>query len=231
MVNVTYVEKGKQKTSCVRRGEWVSKVKTQLKKDIVAHYEKQLITFKAKELKEMVDKCVESNSLDSLPVGIQEQYILTDVYKMGRRNKWVSESPVQTQLRKDLKDIGLEAVEIEMLLVECASKNSLEPLIEHLDIENYVLEDHYIYGEVNQENVDKLIADFAKDIEAIIAKGTEEDNWQREPIGDSQSFYCNVLCGYKKYCKYYTDYRKQITEYTSENFTSNDDLLNELENL
>lgn len=233
MISVTYTEKDKPKTSTCGRSEWVSKVKTQLKKDIATHYEGKLCqALTNKELKMLVNKCVDDNNLDSLPIEIQDQYILTEVYKMARRHNWIAETPIQSQLRRDLKELELEAVEIEMLLVECASKNSLDPVSKHLDITNYQIQDCYIYGEVNQANADELIQRFCKDIEDITAKGIQEDMWEREPIGDNDSFYCNVLCGYKRHCKYYTKYLNDRNMYSSnKEVLSNDDLLSELEEL
>ena len=81
MTTVTYVEtvkdKSKTKTSTCLKSEWVSKVKTQLKKDLQA-YDEELTT---QQLKELVNECVENNSLETLPKEIQDKYVLNDVVK------------------------------------------------------------------------------------------------------------------------------------------------------
>ena len=156
MTTVTYVEtvkdKSKTKTSTCLKSEWVSKVKTQLKKDLQA-YDEELTT---QQLKELVNECVENNSLETLPKEIQDKYVLNDVVKTVRRHKWVKESPIQTQLRKDLKLAEVDEITTEMKLVECADLNSLEPIKDFIDISNYILEDAYVYGIINDETVEDL---------------------------------------------------------------------------
>lgn len=237
MTNVTYVEttpkETKQKTSCCLKSEWVSKVKTQLKKDIITYYENEGTTFKAKELKEMVDECVNSNSLVTLPQGIRDMYVREDVVKTARRHKWVGDSPIQTQIKKDLKRAEVDDITIEMLLVDCASQNSLDPVKDKIDVTNYELSDAMVYGTITQETIDDLIKELSGDIDLINSKSKDkEEDWAREPIGDSDSFYCNVLCGHKKNCKYYKDYITNRDMYTGgATSQETDDLLNELNNL
>lgn len=236
MINVSYVEKDKPKTSCCLKSEWVSKVKTQLKKDIVAYYEKQGQTFTAKELKAMIDECVGNNKLDSLPQEIQDMYVLDDVVKTVRRHKWVKESPIQTQIRKDLKLAGVDTIEQEMLLVECADNNSLEPVKDIIDVDNYVLSDAYVYGIINDETIEDLKKSLCDNIEIIRSKGQDEEKWEREePIDEQTSFYCSILCGQRKNCKYYQKYKEDKERYEAsghiENDSSNDELLDELMNL
>jgi hypothetical protein len=228
MVNVTYMEKDKLKTSCVKRTEVVNKIKTQLKKDIKDFYEDMT----AKELKALVDNCIELNSLSSLPQEIQDKYVLSDVIKIGSRHNWVNTSTLLTQLKKDLKDVGLEAIEVETLIIDCVSDNSLTPLMDYIDIDNYVLKDAYIYGEVNEINVKDLIKGMCNDITDITERGLEDCNWTIDKIEKDSEFYCNVLCGYKKHCKYYTKYLEELKQYTAEGCNKEDfNLIAELENL
>lgn len=236
MINVSYIEKDKPKTSCCLKSEWVSKVKTQLKKDIVAHYEKQGQTFTAKELKAMIDECVANNNLDSLPQEVQDIYVLEDVVKTVRRHKWAKESPIQTQIRKDLKLAGVDTIEQEMLLVECADSNSLEPVKDIIDINNYVLSDAYVYGIINDETISDLKKSLCDNIEIIKSKGQDEEKWEREePIGEQESFYCSILCSQRRNCKYYQKYKEDKERYEAsgkiEVSGSNDELLEELMNL
>lgn len=237
MTTVTYVEtvkdKSKTKTSTCLKSEWVSKVKTQLKKDLQA-YDEELTT---QQLKELVNECVENNSLETLPKEIQDKYVLNDVVKTVRRHKWVKESPIQTQLRKDLKLAEVDEITTEMKLVECADLNSLEPLKDLIDISKYVLEDAYVYGIINDETVEDLKRSLCENIEIIKANGEDEAKWERLlPIGEQDSFYCSVLCSQRKNCKYYDQYKKQKEMYTAEGCVerqemSNDSLLDELMNL
>ena len=237
MTTVTYTEtvkdKSKEKTSTCLKSEWVSKVKTQLKKDLQA-YDEELTT---QQLKELVNECVENNSLETLPKEIQDKYVLNDVVKTVRRHKWVKESPIQTQLRKDLKLAEVDEITTEMKLVECADLNSLEPIKDFIDISNYILEDAYVYGIINDETVEDLKRSLCENIEIIKANGEDEAKWERLlPIGEQDSFYCSVLCSQRKNCKYYDQYKKQKEMYTAEGCVerqemSNDSLLDELMNL
>lgn len=238
MTTITYVEtvkdKSKEKTSTCLKSEWVSKVKTQLKKDIVSHFGESLSN---KEVKALVDECVSNNSLETLPKEVQDKYVLNDVTKTVRRHKWVKESPIQTQIRKDLKFAEVDEITTEMKLVECADLNSLEPISDLIDVSNYILEDAYVYGIINNETVEDLKRSLCENIEIIKANGKEEAKWERFlPIGEQEAFYCSVLCSQRKNCKYYDQYRKDKERYTTEGCVqsqemSNDSLLDELMNL
>ena len=238
MVNITYKENGKLKTSCVKRNEWVSKIKTQLKKDI-KEYNPEISN---KELKNIIDLCVNSNNINNIPDNINNReniingYVLSDVIKTGTRYNWVNTPTLITQLRKDLKEVIDEdnLAEIEIILIDAIKENSLKPLSKYLDINNYVLEDAYVYGEVNQENVDNLISEMCDDINKINRKGMEVEEWSIDGIDKNKEYYCNVLCGYKKHCDYYTEYLKELKEYTAEGCLekqSDNDILKELEGL
>jgi hypothetical protein len=240
MTTVTYVEtvkdKSKEKTSTCLKSEWVSKVKTQLKKDIIAHYGEAL---SSKEVKALLDECVDNNNLNTLPKELQDKYILNGVTKTVRRHKWVKESPIQTQLRKDLKLAEVDDITTEMKLVECADLNSLEPIKDLIDISNYILEDAYVYGIINDETISDLKKSLCENIEIIKANGEDEAKWERLlPVSEADSFYCSVLCGQRKNCKYYEQYKKDKERYTAEGCVnnqnetmSNDNLLDELMNL
>lgn len=238
MISVTYTEttpkETKEKTTTCLRSEWVSKVKTQLKKDIISNYEKHgLEVPKAKDLKAMIDECIDTNSLSTLPKEVQDLYVLSDVVRTARRHRWVKESPIQTQIRKDLKLAGVDDIDIEMKLVDCAEVNSLEPVKELIDITTYQLNDAYVYGVINEDTIADLISELCNDINLINSKSKDnEDDWEREPITEADSFYCTVLCGHKKNCKYYKQYREDKTRYTAEDTgLDTQDLLAELNDL
>ena len=236
MVNVTYKEKENIKTSCVKRNEWVNKIKTQLKKDI-KEYNPNLSN---KELKNIIDLCIEDNDINKIPeninnrVDIINSYVLSDVIKTGTRYNWVNTSTLLTQLKKDLKEVIDDSAKVEVLIIDTINENSLEPLKEYLNINNYVLEDAYVYGEVNKDNINLLISEMCKDINEITNKNTDEQCWEIDRIDKSKEYYCNVLCGYKKHCKYYSEYLKELKAYTVESCLEkqeNNDILRELEGI
>lgn len=232
MINVTYNVKDKSKTSCCKKEEWVSKVKPQLRA-----YIKDLIPdITSKDLKLLADACVEENSLDNLPDEIRDvvksKFELSNVVRTARRSKWVKEASIQTQLRKDLKNNDVLDIEIEMLLIDCADKNSLEPVKDLIDINNYKLHDCYVYGEVSEETINNLQDELCKDIVTIKLNGAEESKWEIDGITEEMQFYCNTLCGYKKKCKYYKKYIQEKSLYTGVKADMTDeDLMKELDNL
>lgn len=232
MISVTFIEKGKEKTSTCLKSLWVSKVKTQLKKDIVTHYEKQDKTFTNKELKAMIDKCVEDNNLDPLPKEIRDMYVLNDVIKIVRRHKYVKE--IASQIKKDLKLAEVNDIEMEILLVECMEGNTLEPIKDLINLDNYEFGDAYVYIDINDDTINELKESLCRNIDIINSRGKKEENWQRtKPIEEREGFYCSVLCSQRNNCKYYKEYKEVEKMYTVTlgEDADNDDLLNNLLNM
>lgn len=223
MVNVTYLKDDKYTTSCVKKSELISKIATQLKKDILAHNPDA----NTKEVVAQIKQWKADNDFSALPQWLQDRYTLSDVVKTGERHKWVES--IKTQLKKDLKDYGYTDVDIELNLMDCIVDNSLDSLPKEI-ADNYILEDAYLYGEINQENIDNLIEGMVNDIIAINAKGRDESKWECNKIStEPNSYYCNTLCGVRKDCKYYQKFLEDLKaqEYVKEDI----DILTELENL
>ena len=133
-----------------------------------------------------------------------------------------------------IKEVIDDSAKVEVLIIDTINENSLEPLKEYLNINNYVLEDAYVYGEVNKDNINLLISEMCKDINEITNKNTDEQCWEIDRIDKSKEYYCNVLCGYKKHCKYYSEYLKELKAYTVESCLEkqeNNDILRELEGI
>lgn len=222
MINVTYECNGKSKTSCVKKDELISKIKTQLKKDLVLEYP----NLKPKEIKSMLDELIERNSLSSLPQSIQDKYKLSDVIKQGERHKWIAS--IRTQLKKDMKEHGYSDCDAEITYNECLMNNNLDILPDGIK-DNYKLEDCYVYGIVDEYNINKLINQMTTDINDINSKGKDETNWTENKVCNNDTYYCNVLCGVKKHCKYYSQYLDSLK---NEKYSKEDiDILTELENL
>lgn len=221
-INVTYKKNNKLTTSCLNIDDWVNSIKTQLKKDIKEFYDNK----NTKEIKAMLDNCIAENSLQSLDESIQQKYKIEECFKIGDRNNWVNS--IKTQLKKDIKEHynNLEEFEIDIKVADCIRENSLQSL-DKLIQENYMLEDCYIYGEVNEETISDLKNNIIEDINNIISKGKEEENWKRESINKNEEYYCNVLCGVRKICPYYKEYLKTLNE----SYQEESDLIKELESL
>lgn len=226
MINVTYLKNGKHTTSCVKKLELISKIAPQLKKDMLEHDPDA----DPKEVNAAIKQWKLDNDFSNLPQWLQDRYTLSSVVKVGERHKWVEN--IKTQLKKDLIEYGLSDMEAEIMYLDCVESNSLDGVPVEV-FTNYVLQDAYVYGEVNKENIDRLVDNMTKAIKEIQAKGVDDSSkWEDNKTStDKSMYYCNNLCGVKKECKFHIEYinelKKQNEEYQKEDI----DILTELENL
>lgn len=226
MINVTYLKNGKHTTSCVKKLELISKIAPQLKKDIFEYHPDA----DPKEVNAAIKQWKLDNDFSNLPQWLQDRYTLSPVVKVGERHKWVEN--IKTQLKKDLIEYGLSDMEAEIMYLDCVESNSLDGVPEEV-FKNYILQDAYVYGEVNEENIDRLVDNMIKAIKEIQAKGVDDSSkWEdNKTLTDKSMYYCNNLCGVKKECKFYQlkmeELKKQNEEYQKEDI----DILTELENL
>lgn len=223
MINVTYLKGDKYTTSCVKKSELIAKIATQLKKDMLEHDPNT----NTKEVTATIKQWKVDNDFTALPEWLQKRYVLSDVVKTAERYKWVES--VKTQLKKDLKEYGLTDIEIELQYTDCVVDNNLESLPEEVKA-NYILEDAYVYGTMNQQNIDNLVEDMIANIIQINDNGTDESKWTSNKLkSEPGSFYCNNLCGVRNDCKYYKEFLEQLK---AEQYVKEDiDILTELENL
>lgn len=124
------------------------------------------------------------------------------------RHKWVKEC--ENQIKQELIEYYPDMLdwEIDILLQECTDKNNLKNLPKEIQ-NKFSLSDCIVYIDVNEEaikNLEKYLLCKVKEIN----HRTENNDWDREDIDKKDSFYCNMLCGVKKHCKYYKDYVKNI---------------------
>jgi hypothetical protein len=141
----------------------------------------------------------------------------------AERNKWVE--AIKTPLKKDIKEFyKIDDWEVDLKYEECVRNNDLSPLEKAIQ-DKYILDDCYVYAEVNEEEIEKLKLDLVNKINEIKNNGEEELFWERDEINDSESYYCNVLCSVKKHCKYYKEYLNKLGLKNKED----DDILNDLD--
>lgn len=226
MVAVTYMKNGKLTKSTMRREEMIKKLSPQLKKDMLELYP-ELTT---KELKENINILIEDGSLESLPIEIKSKYTIEDVVKCGERHKWVES--IKTQLKKDLILYGLSEVDAEIMYLDCLKANNLD-LVPSEVSKNYILEDAYLYGEVSQENIDRLLDNMNKSIKEIELKGVDyPTKWEDNKISeDKTAYYCSNLCGVRKECKFYQEYIEELKKQNEGYQKETVDILTELDNL
>jgi hypothetical protein len=68
---------------------------------------------------------------------------------------------------------------------------------------------------MTDEKVDELKQYIINTVHAIESKDKDnKDEWKAVEINKQNSFYCSVLCGHRKHCKYY----KQFLEDNSDSF-------------
>ena len=172
MINVTYLKNGKHTTSCVKKLELISKIAPQLKKDMLEHDPDA----DPKEVNAAIKQWKLDNDFSNLPQWLQDRYTLSPVVKVGERHKWIES--IKTQLKKDLIEYGLSDMEAEIMYLDCVESNSLDGVPEEV-FKNYILQDAYLYGEVSQENIDRLVDNMTKAIKEIQAKGVDDSSkWE-----------------------------------------------------
>lgn len=150
---------------------------------------------------------------------------------IGERSKWVKK--VEKQLRKDMVAhyTNLEEWEIDIMLNECIANNNLDTIDESIR-KNYVLSDAYVYIDINDETIQILKDYLIGQIEMVSAKDKDnEADWDREEIGDGGSYYCSVLCGVRKHCKYWKNYLKRQEEDIQTRTTDTENIMAELDAL
>lgn len=226
MINVTYLKNGKHTTSCVKKLELISKIAPQLKKDIFEYHPDA----DPKEVNAAIKQWKLDNDFSNLPQWLQDRYTLSPVVKVGERHKWVES--IKTQLKKDLIEYGLSNMEAEIMYLDCVESNSLDGVPFEV-FTNYVLQDAYVYGEVNEENIDRLVDNMIKAIKEIQAKGVDDSSkWEdNKTLTDKSMYYCNNLCGVRKECRFYQEHIEELKKQNEEYQKEDIDILTELENL
>ena len=226
MVAVTYMKNGKHTTSCVKKLELISKIAPQLKKDIFEYHPDA----DTKEVNAAIKQWKLDNDFSNLPQWLQDRYTLSPVVKVGERHKWVES--IKTQLKKDLIEYGLSDMEAEIMYLDCLKANNLD-LVPSEVSKNYILEDAYLYGEVSQENIDRLLDNMNKSIKEIELKGVDDPTkWEDNKISeDKTAYYCSNLCGVRKECKFYQEYIEELKKQNEGYQKETVDILTELDNL
>ncbi|WJV20810.1 PD-(D/E)XK nuclease family protein [Rossellomorea marisflavi] len=127
--------------------------------------------------------------------------------KMCNRGKWVKE--IKKSLEKDLHNLGIEEFELELLLDKAIEENKLTYLPTEIQ-SKYWLEDCVVEYKATEDNLNELKDYVLKTINEIESKNKKnEDEWEPVEIDKYNSFYCSVLCGHRKTCKFYKQYLEE----------------------
>jgi hypothetical protein len=132
--------------------------------------------------------------------------------KMCNRGKWVKE--IKTQVEKELHKLNIDDFELELLLDKATEDNNLDSLPKEVQ-QQFWLEDCIVEYEITDEKIDELKRYVVDTVDKIESKDYEdESDWKPVEINKQNSFYCSVLCGHRKTCKFY----KQFLEENADSF-------------
>jgi hypothetical protein len=132
--------------------------------------------------------------------------------KMCNRGKWVKE--IKNPLEKALGELGIDDFELEMMMDKAIEDNNLKGLPQDIQ-DMFWLEDCIVEYDTSDENMNELKQYIRNTINKIESKDpNNEDDWTPVDINKSNSFYCSVLCGHRRTCKYY----KQFLKDNADNF-------------
>ncbi|MGG1363561.1 PD-(D/E)XK nuclease family protein [Bacillus velezensis] len=124
--------------------------------------------------------------------------------KMCNRGKWVKE--IRMQLEKEMRTLEYDDFEIDLLLDNAVKENNIDCLPEEIK-NKYWLEDCLVEYEVTEEKINELKEYITDTVKKIENKDREDETqWEPVKIDKYNSFYCSVLCGHRKTCKFYKDF-------------------------
>lgn len=144
----------------------------------------------------------------------------------AERTKWVDK--IKTPLKMYIKDHNesLEAWEIDLMVDECIKNNSLKTLDKSIQ-DKFQLDDCYVYIDINEKAIQDLENKLVTAINKINKKGDDENEWWRNEIESHEEYYCSVLCGVSRFCKYYKQHLESIGIKQKEE----DDIIKDLEDI
>lgn len=127
--------------------------------------------------------------------------------KMCNRGKWVKE--MRSAFEKEMFTLGIEEFELEMLLDKAVEDNEITGLPKEIQ-DKYWLEDCIVEYEITDEKVEEVKNYILGTIKAIDEKNpADEKEWKPVEIDKYNSFYCSVLCGHRKTCKFYKKFLEE----------------------
>lgn len=189
-VNVTFkLKNGTEKVTKAERREWVKHIEKKITKDF------QDVRKDIEKLQKEIGKLERKIKMKKTTPEEAEGYNV----EIGK---------VEEQINQ-LKPFAMEDFEITPIVQTAIEENTLESLPEFIQ-EKYSVDNCYIDVELTQDIIDDFEKSLVGTLDTIVQK-TAEDNpdeaFDRERIGNADSFYCNTLCDMKDHCKFYEDYK------------------------
>lgn len=191
------------------------KTSSKFKKEDLLHHGRQLIVYgmgleqagyTIEDLAWIMLKYVEVKYMGYARVNAKNKTEITKVIQRGKLAKELS-----GVVEKLMTAAGYDNVDIEIILSEFRSTNSMESLPE--DIRNQITVaqyiEHYPYTEENKKEALDYINSRADQFEELQKRG--EDAWIPVDITQKESFYCNNLCTYREICPHIKAYNDLMT--------------------
>ena len=89
--------------------------------------------------------------------------------------------------------------------------NSITPITGGFDIPYVIVKDNQVELLITLALTGySLTKELIEAIELINQRGINEENWERDEISQEDEFYCSVLCGQRKNCKYYKAHLEKL---------------------
>jgi hypothetical protein len=123
--------------------------------------------------------------------------------KMCNRGKWVKEC--DSVIRKELSDNKIDEFEIDIMMEKAIAQNNLDNMPEYVK-NKFSFSDCIIKYEVTKELEEEFIS-YVKETHNNIIQKSRENELEWNPVDiESESFFCNVLCGARRTCKHLKKY-------------------------
>jgi len=209
--NISYKQRnGKDKVTKSERRTWVAHIANNLRKD-----------------------------LEDIPKTIEK--LEKDIEKLERKmnKKKITDEEKET-LSKQIEDIQnminelkphcYNVIEINQMVEDAINANSLNNMPKFIQ-EKYRVSNCYIDIELTQDIITEFTEELIKTLDEIVTAMKQEDHdeaFKRGYIDEKESYYCNVLCDMREYCKYYKEYKEHSAMFLDKKEQMSDEELLEM---
>lgn len=193
------------------------KTSTDFSKEDLLHHGRQLIFYAlAKEQEGIRVKSVAWIMLKYVEVSFigkarTNSKIDTPITKVINRGKLIQE--LQPYLEKDLSDLGMDEIDIDILLDECKLNNTIRNLPDNIQ-SKYNIKPYVRSYELTDELREEALIYINKMADLFESKTENESEWGHRKltkingkgVEKEDTFFCNVLCNHRETCRYIKKY-------------------------
>lgn len=117
---------------------------------------------------------------------------------------------IRNEIKKDLRALGKNESEIELILDTAQAKNDMSMLPETIQ-NKYSISDGFVEYTLNDETREILRTFVRNTVAEIEGKNPNNDlDWKPKEISKNNSFFCSVLCDHKSNCYAYKEYMESL---------------------